>query len=391
MRTGKETPAGKTALILSGGGARAAYQVGVVKALADLLPKDTPNPFPILCGTSAGAINAAALAVFGHNFREAAWRLGHIWRNFHVHHVFRADALGLLASGAHWLTALALGGLGEYNPSSLLDRQPLYELLAKYLPLERINQVIDAGLLHAISVTASSYTTGNAVAFYQGVPGIEPWQRTRRAGQPATLTHDHLMASSAIPFIFAAVQVGNQFFGDGSMRQTAPISPALHLGADRLFVIGVKAEDNDVRNDQPPDYPSLAQTVGHVLNSIFLDNVDNDLERLRRINRTISQIPDKALLEGGVKLRKIDVLAISPSRPIDAIANRHRALMPRAARFLLRGLGVSHRNGANLLSYLLFEREYCRELMALGYGDTMRRKREILEFFGADVRARLAG
>ncbi len=379
----RKVPApGKTALILSGGGARAAYQVGVVKALSELLPKDASSPFQIICGTSAGAINATALAIYGTNFREAAWRLGHVWRNFHVHHVFRADTLGVVTSGAHWLAAMSLGGLGRYNPSSLLDRAPLYELLERYLPLERIQESIDTGVLHALSLTASSYTTGHSVAFFQGAADIEPWQRLRRLGVPTRMQHDHLMASSAIPFVFAAVRLGNEYFGDGSMRQTAPISPALHLGASRLFVIGVKGEEYPPDDDQEPQYPSLAQVAGHALNSIFLDNMETDLERLRRINRTISQIPARHLPESSTMLRKVDVFSISPSHNLDAIAERHASLMPRPVRFLLRGLGVSHRSGANLLSYLLFEREYCRELMALGYGDTLHRKEEILEFLG---------
>lgn len=381
----KQAAPGKTALILSGGGARAAYQVGVIKALAELLPKNAANPFPILCGTSAGAINATALAVYSDNFREAAWRLGHVWRNFHVDQVFRADSFGLIASGLHWLAALSLGGLGKYNPSALLDRDPLYELLEKYLDLTRIQEAIEHGNLHALSITASSYTTGHSVAFFQGREEIEPWQRSRRWGVPCNIEFDHLMASSAIPFVFGAIRLGNEYFGDGSMRQTAPISPALHLGADRLFVIGVKSEESVAVPDSEPTYPSMAQIAGHVLNSIFLDNVETDLERLRRINRTLSQIPPRHRPENSVTLRKAEVFSISPSRNLDAIAVRYSTLLPRPLRFLLRGMGVSHRSGANLLSYLLFEREYCRELMALGYGDTLQRKHEILEFLGEGV------
>ncbi|MEK6748876.1 MAG: patatin-like phospholipase family protein [Pseudomonadota bacterium] len=372
----------KTALVLSGGGARAAYQVGVLKAVADILPKDISNPFPIICGTSAGAINATALAVYAHHFREAVWRLTHVWHNFRVHEVFRADTWGLARAGLHWFATLALGGLGKYNPSALLDRAPLHKLLSHYLDFDRIQTSIDAGLVEALSVSASSYTTGHAIAFYQGVAKLEPWSRMRRMGVATQLTMTHLMASSAIPFVFAPEKVGNEYFGDGSMRQTAPISPALHLGAERLFVVGVKNETNGNGGDEVPEFPSLAQIAGHVLNSIFLDNVDADLERLCRINRTLNSLPPD--LRKASNLRVIDVLTIAPSRDLDLMAARHVHLMPAPIRFLMRGLGVSPHSGSSLLSYVLFERAYCRELINLGYQDAMLKREQIVEFF--DVR-----
>ena len=369
----------KYALVLSGGGARAAYQVGVLKAVADILPKDIPNPFPIICGTSAGAINATALAVYAHHFREAVWRLTHVWHNFRVHEVFRADTWGLVRAGLHWFATLALGGLGKYSPSALLDRQPLNHLLSRYLEFDRIQHCIDNGLLQAISVSASSYTTGHAIAFFQGAPGLEPWSRMRRMGVATKLNMSHLMASSAIPFVFAPEKVGNEYFGDGSMRQTAPISPALHLGAERLLVVGVKNETNTSDADAINGSPSLAQVAGHVLNSIFLDNVDADLERLCRINRTLSALPPE--LRKASNLRVIDVLTISPSRDLDVMAAKHARLMPAPIRFLMRGLGVSSHSGSSLLSYVLFERAYCRELINLGYQDAMKKRQQILEFF----------
>lgn len=372
----------KYALVLSGGGARAAYQVGVLKAVADLLPKDISNPFPIICGTSAGAINATALAVYAHHFREAVWRLTHVWHNFRVHEVFRADTWGILKASLHWFAAMALGGLGKFSPSALLDRTPLDKLLSHYLDFERIQESIDSGLLHALSVSASSYTTGHAIAFYQGMPSLEPWSRMRRMGVSTRLTMTHLMASSAIPFVFKPERVGNEYFGDGSMRQTAPISPALHLGAERLFVVGVKNETNGEGDSEALEVPSLAQIAGHVLNSIFLDNVDADLERLCRINRTLSSMP--AELRKASNLRVIDVLTISPSRDLDVIASRHVHLMPTAIRFLMRGLGVSGKSGSSLLSYVLFERAYCRELINLGYQDAMKKSQQIIEFFEED-------
>jgi NTE family protein len=372
----------KVGLVMAGGGARAAYQVGVLKAVAALLPPGAPNPFPVLCGTSAGAINAAALAAYARDFHDAVRRLLLVWRNFRVGQVFRADARGIAASGARWLAALMLGGLGRRNPQALLDRAPLRALLEEYLPVGRIQEAIDAGALHALSITASGYGSGQSVTFYQGVPTIEPWKRVRRVGAAATITLDHLMASSAIPFVFAAERINREYFGDGSMRQIAPISPALHLGADRVLVIGVRREVNgvDPRPVAGAEYPSLAQVAGHVLNSIFLDALEADLERLQRINRTVRLIPPQQRIEGGVTLRHVDVLVIAPSQELEPIAARHAASLPRTVRYLLRGVGAMNRHGSNLLSYLLFERPYCRELIALGYADAMARREELLAF-----------
>lgn len=377
----KEQAPPRIALVLPGGGARAAYQVGVLRAVARLVPKDAPLPFPIVTGTSAGSINATALAIHARQFRKGVLRISRVWENFHVNQVFRADTVGLIKTGAHWLAALAAGGLGRYNPCALLDRSPLYPLLQRYIPTERIQEAIDAGALRALAVTASSYKTGNSVTFYQGAAELAPWDRQRRLGKPARITIDHLMASSAIPFIFSAVRVGNEYYGDGSMRQIAPLSPAVHLGADKIFVVGIRKHYNqEEADDEDAAYPTLAEIASNVLSSIFLDSLDTDLERLERINKTISLIPDRRLEQEGVPLRPIDVLLISPSQSIDRIAERHAHLLPPALRYLLRGVGAYSRHGATLLSYLLFERAFCRDLIALGYHDAMARKEDIIRF-----------
>jgi NTE family protein len=373
------------ALIMAGGGARAAYQVGVLKAVATMLPQNKINPFPILCGTSAGAINAAALGVYARDFGDAVRRLNFVWKNFRVQQVFRSDTWGIVKTGASWLSTLMLAGLGKRNPQALFDRTPLEGLLDQLMPCDQIQASIDAGALRAISITASGYGSGQSVTFFQGMDSLEPWSRARRIGAKAQITRDHLMASSAIPFLFSAVKLNREYFGDGSMRQIAPISPALHLGADKVFVIGVRHEANGkgVRPENQ-DYPSLAQIAGHVLNTIFLDALEADLERLQRINRTVSLIPPEYLHEKAVTLRRVDTFFISPTRDIEPIALKHAHNLPRALRVLLRGVGASQRHGANLLSYLLFERPFCRELIALGYADGMQRKEEILDFLEID-------
>jgi len=372
---------GKLALILSGGGARAAYQVGVLKAIAEILPRHAQNPFPIICGTSAGALNAATLAVNASNFRKGVLYLTNIWKNFQVRDVYRSDPIGVLNNTIRWLTGLLLNtvGINKLNQVSLLDNTPLVDLLNQTLPCEKIQESIDAGYLYALSITASGYGSGQSVTFYQGVKGIQPWRRARRLGIPAKIDAQHLLASAALPFIFPAVRIHREYFGDGSMRQIAPISSALHLGANRLMIIGLGSGGPELpRHRQMGDYPTLAHIAGHALNSIFLDSMEVDLERLQRINHTVSLMPDE--VRASVNLRHVDVLVISPSQPIDRMAERHLSRLPWSIRFLLRAMGAMRRRGANLVSYLLFDKGYCRSLIDLGYQDAMQRKDEILTF-----------
>ncbi|MEO8159036.1 MAG: patatin-like phospholipase family protein [Betaproteobacteria bacterium] len=374
----------KIGLILTGGGARAAYQVGFLRAVSHMLPRGAPNPFTIICGTSAGAVNAAALASNATDFHRAVRQMLMIWKYFHVNQVYRSDVLGIFGTGARWLTAMLMGGLGKNNPSSLLDNTPLSELLRARLDLAGIRRSIDAGALYALSVTVSGYTSGQSVSFFQGVPGLEGWQRARRLGIPEIIDVDHLLASSALPFIFPAVPLRREFFGDGSMRQIAPISPALHLGADRVVVIGVgRQSQTPPQRLKMSSYPSLAQIAGHALNSIFLDSLEVDIERLQRINKTISLIPREQRDRHNMALREVNVLVISPSEEIDRIAANYWRELPRSIRFLLRGLGAARTGGATLTSYLLFEPAYCRALIALGYKDTMAKRDDVLNFINA--------
>ena len=374
----------KVGLIMTGGGARAASQVGVLRALAELLPPDVRTPFPIICGTSAGAINAAVLAVDAGNFHRGVRRLMTVWKNFRVNHVYRADPLGALSNSARWIWAVLSGGALMRRPVSLLDNSPLAALLGRHLDFSAIQRSIDAGDLTAFSITCSGYTSGQSVTFYQGQPGLEPWQRARRIGIPMPITVDHLLASSALPFIFPPNHINREYFGDGSMRQIAPLSPALHLGADRLFVIGVGRQLQLQKTDRikVETYPSLAQIAGHALNSIFLDSLEVDLERLQRINRTIEMIPAEIRTNSRYPLHHVDFRVISPSEELERIAVTHAGELPLTIRALLYTVGGLRRSGANLLSYLLFEKSYCRALIRLGYQDTMSRKDELISFLG---------
>ncbi|MFA6121433.1 MAG: patatin-like phospholipase family protein [Sideroxydans sp.] len=372
----------KIGLILTGGGARAAYQVGVLKAIAEFMPYRSRMPFDVVCGTSAGALNAVTLVVNARHFRKGVRYLYNIWNNAHINEIYRSDVLGVAANSGRWIMGLVLSVLGSsrYNRVSLLDNRPMRTFLERTLPCELIQQNIDEGLVHAVSVTASGYGSGHSVTFYQGAPDIKPWKRARRLGMPTQISIQHMLASSAIPFMFPAVHVNREFFGDGSMRQIAPISSALHLGAERVLVVGVghaPLEDGQKRS-KIDSYPSLAEIAGHALDSIFIDGLEVDLERLHRINRTIGMIPEE--LRGNVNLQHVEALVITPSQPLEKVAERHIANLPWTIRLLLRLVGVMRGSGANLVSYLLFERHYCRALIDLGYQDAFKRRDEILLF-----------
>ncbi len=369
----------RAGLVLTGGGARAAYQVGVVKAVRDVLGNPKKNPFPILCGTSAGAINATTLAVFADDFSRAVANLIEVWENMHCRHIYRTDALHILKSGAKWLAAMML--ISRENPISLLDNTPLAHMLDRTLPFDRIQANIDSGALYAACITASGYTSGQSVSFFQGGSGLEGWERNQRIGAAVTLKAEYLLASAALPFIFPAVKVHREYFGDGSMRQIAPVSPALHLGADRVLIVGTGRQTQEQNRARSSVYPSLAQIAGHALNSIFLDSLAVDIERLERINRTVRLIPPDRLSDSAVQLRPVKVLFISPSQPIERIAARFIHELPLTVRFLLKPTGALSRSGSNLASYLLFEESFCRALIDLGYQDTISREAELREFF----------
>jgi NTE family protein len=372
----------KVGLILTGGGARAAYQVGVLKAIAEFLPYRAPVPFKVISGTSAGALNAISLAVNARHFRKGVRYLLNIWNNAHVTDIYRADAIGVLSNSLRWLFGLLLSVLGSnrLNQVSLLDNSPLRTFLERALPCELIQRHIDDGLVHAVSVTASGYGTGHSVTFYQGAPDIKPWKRTRRVGVPTQLDIQHLMASSAIPFMFPAVHVNREFFGDGSVRQIAPISSALHLGAERVLVVGLghASISDDEKRAKIEHYPTLAEIAGHALDSIFIDGLEVDLERLQRINKILTAIPEE--LRQSLHLRHVEALVISPSQPLEKIAERYIHNLPWTIRLLLRLAGVMRGSGANLVSYLLFDKHYCRALIDLGYQDALKHREEIMAF-----------
>lgn len=374
------------ALILSGGGARAAYQVGVLQAVSDILP-NLKHPFPIISGTSAGAINAAALAAHPGSFHRSAHDLADMWRNLEIDDVFKHDWRTLSIGAASVLSSFFIERYRRDKPIALLNNDPLRALLTRHIHFGNIQKKINKGTLEALSITALGYNSGESVSFFQGQPELRGWRRYRRVGTPAEISVDHLLASSAIPAIFPTVKLSQEYFGDGAMRQMAPISSALHLGANRVFIIGVSGNRavgpwGHAGKFVPPKHsPSVSQILGQMLNAAFIDALEGDIEHLERINELLRMLPEDKK-DGKGYLREVDTLIISPTKRLDKIAGRRIRNLPKALRFFMRSSGATAKGGgSSAASYLLFSHEYCNELLELGYQDAMWEKEKIERFF----------
>jgi NTE family protein len=368
------------ALVLTGGGARAAYQVGVLMAIAKFVPRNHGIPFPILCGTSAGAINTTALACYASCFHLGVKKLEWVWKNMKADKIYHSDArrvFGYLGSG---ILATFQADYANKSARSLLNNAPLRDLLNSVIDFKRIDKNIMHGYLSAISVTASSYSSGNSISFYQSAQNIQPWYRAKRQGQTSKINSEHLMASAAIPMAFPSIKIQDQHFGDGSVHQLSPLSPAIHLDAKRLFIVGVEQPKEPLHKmENNPHPPTSATIAGHLLDSIFADTLQSDMERMIRINQTLSLIPEQQR-NNVVGLRNIDSLLINPSHDFNAIANEYYTELPISIRLLLRSIGINNDSESSIVSYLLFEKNYCKRLIKLGFDDALEQETQIRAF-----------
>jgi NTE family protein len=374
-------------LVLTGGGARAAYQVGAIRALAEIAGPG-PSPFDIITGVSAGAVNGVSLAAGAEDFRGAAERLGALWLDLQPDKVYRTDARKLLRVGGSWLRELAGGGLlGASNVNYLLDTSPLREYLRGHLPVPRMRRHIRTGVLRGVAVSVTNFLDGNAVTFFDGAKDVSPWVRSTRVGVREHIKIDHIMASAAIPLLFPPVKIRGVYFGDGCVRLLSPLSPAVHLGATRLLAIGVRHRDppQEISRSKASELP-LSSIAGVLLNAVFLDSLEADVERLERMNRTLAFVPAASRDKLPEPLRQIPILVLRPSRDLGELAKDQYRRFPGMLRYLLKGIGAADEGGSDLLSYLAFEPVYVGRCQELGYQDTMVRRREV-EAFLAGSRA----
>ncbi|BAJ01226.1 patatin-like phospholipase family protein [Shewanella violacea] len=368
----------KIAIVLGGGGARAAYQVGVLKAIVQFYPRNHGIPFKIICGTSAGAINGTSIATHASCFHLGVRKLEWVWRNFRTDKIYKSSARGILGHLCKMLLMSLQDDRINTNAGSLFNSDPLRDMLNQLINFVRIDRNIASGALSALSIDVSCYNTSRSVTFFQGSHDIADWHRDRRSGQRTQLNTDHLLASSAIPLIFPSIKLNQGYYGDGSVHQLAPLSSPIHLGAKKILVINLESP----HKQQPQElahHPKAATITGHLLDTIFSDTLNSDLERLERINATLELIPKEK--RESLPLTKIETLVIKPSEDLSQLASYYYKEMPMAVKAMLRPIGIKQDTDSSIVSYLLFEQSYCSALIDLGYQDAMCQIDELRDFF----------
>lgn len=376
----------RVGLVLSGGGARGAYQVGVLSAVAKILKKHSfdSSPIAIFSGVSAGAINASFLAGHSDDFFAATEKLVDLWSKLESTNVFHSDAMNLGKIGLSWMKELPFGAFTGTTPGlALLDTSPLRDLISSNLDFQRIQKCIDGGHMDALVLTSVDYHTSNSISFIQGREGLPRWNKSRRRAETATISVDHVMASSAIPMLFPPTRVDDRWFGDGCVRNSHPCAPSIYLGAERLLVIGVRRQTltaDDVRALTSDRAPSVGRVVNLLLNAVLLDGIELDVERLARVNEFVRRVPEE--FHSKLNYRPINYAMVSPSADIGKIALGKSNRLPRMIRYLLKGLG-NLEDASEIISYLLFDPQFCAQLIEIGIEDGMRQEEEIVKLFTA--------
>ncbi len=382
---------GGAGLVLSGGGARGAYQAGVLRGIADVLGDEANRaPFRVLTGISAGAINATFTAAGGAAFGTATEALWDVWRHLRMENVIRTDFGSFSGLGLRWMFNLGVSGSSgtQRHSTHLIDATPLREYLREQIDLEAIRQHVRHGVLRGVAVTATSYASGTAITFFDAASDVNPWARTARMGQRTALELQHVLASAAIPILFPPIRVGGCWYGDGGVRMTAPLSPAIHLGAERVLAIGVRYQrpDDHVRELNEGNIMrkvTLADIGGTMLNAAFLDSLEADAERMARINGTVALLTPEQKRMQQSPLHVVPLLMVRPSRDLGALASDQLVNFPSILRHLLRGIGASDDSGGDLLSYLSFDPAYTVPLLELGRADALAQRTAIEQFFTA--------
>jgi NTE family protein len=372
------------ALILSGGGARGAYQVGVLKAVADVADElKIEAPFQILTGISAGALNAACLSWGVDRFSKQVAFLETLWSGLTAEQVFHTDVMSMGKIGFKWMGELSLGALTGTSAKSLLNTAPLKGLIDRNMDWGRADSLIASGKLRALALSAMDYRNSNTVTFVDGGEGLPDWERNRRLSHKTKIRTEHVMASSAIPMLFPPIKVGDAYYGDGCVRSHAPISPAIHLGATSTFVIGVRKMGwtsdgaRGLRDEKPP---SVARVVNMIMNSVLLDGIEVDVERLLKINQFLDKVPTDSLEK--LNFRPVDVSWVYPTEDIGYHAHQMASRLPRLVRYMLKGLGPLE-DAAEVISYLLFDPGFCKKLIEFGYADGLAKADDIRRFLQA--------
>lgn len=376
-------------LVLTGGGARAAYQAGVLDGLSSILGEHYQRlPFKVLTGVSAGSINVAFLASHAHDFSLATQKAANLWIRLTHDSIMTTDVASLSVMAGKWIRNLSLGGFYKgHRITHVIDTDPLLNLLKTYINFNQIKHNLDSQILTAVAFTATNYQTGTAVTFYEGDLKIEDWSRSSRISKRTSLGLHHILASAAIPLLFRPVKIDPFYYGDGSIRLLTPLSPAIHLGADKILAIGIRkikssAYTQKLNLEEENGEITIADIAGELLNAIFMDTLEADVERVKRINKTIALSSEcKKVDLGEPSLRPIDLLVIEPSQDLSELAVQYYPKLPFMFRHLLKGIGASQERGQDLLSYLSFDTSYTKPLVELGRKDAFDRREEIEKFF----------